>query len=86
MTAEQKKLYSQIQAYSFALLETNLFLNSHPENQMALDYYNKTLEKQKALTKEYEQKYGPLTVMGSGDTKFSTWDWVKTPWPWQMEE
>ena len=56
MMSEQQKLYSQIQKYSFAIVETVLFLDGHPDNKMALNYYNTLQGKLKPLVDEYEKK------------------------------
>jgi len=79
----KKELMKLIQQYSFALVECNLFLDSHPKNSEALEYFEKLQEKLADFTEEYEEKYGPLTVYGScGDS----WSWVTAPWPWEASE
>ena len=75
---------NSLKALDFALIETGLFLNTHPTDAKALAYFNKLTEERNAALKNYTKNCGPLTVF-DGDTK-SSWDWVKTPWPWEMED
>lgn len=77
------KLLADIRALSFAVVETNLFLDNHPENSEALAYFRRVRDELQALTAAYEKEYGPLTVMGA--TATGTWDWIATPWPWERE-
>ena len=76
-------LLSEIRALSFALVETNLYLNSYPESAEALAYFRRVRDELRQKTEAYEKKYGPLTVMGA--TATNGWDWVETPWPWESE-
>ena len=45
MNNGKNALLKQIQALSLAKVETELFLDTHPECKMALNYYKATLEK-----------------------------------------
>ena len=83
MTCDKQKLLSEIRAYKFALVEATLFLDTHPRCRHALEYYEKyraLLEDAKA---EYEESYGPLTIMGGSSP--DCWSWVETPWPWEYD-
>lgn len=86
MSEEQRKAYSDIQKLSFVLLEANLYLDGHPDNREALEYYNRTKEQLDAITAKYQQKYGMLTASNTGGGEINEWNWVTTSWPWQTEE
>lgn len=73
----RKKLLTRLSAMNFGMVETRLFLDTHPDDPEANALYNKYYEKYKALVKEYEEKYGPLTLNGLNSD-----DWLKDPWPW----
>ena len=75
-------LAEQIRALGFVKAELELYLDTHPRCQTALDYYYKTVQELKRLTEEYENTVGPLTAMGNMSTDH--WDWVDGPWPWQQ--
>ena len=73
------ELMRKIDSLSFALTETQLFLDTHPDCPAALDYFMQMKAELGKLTDEYEKSYGGLTHSGvSGDT----WNWVEPEWPW----
>ncbi len=78
----KEALLEKIQALSFAKTEAELFLDAHPTNKLALDYFHKTLDALLAATAEYEANFGPLTAAGASRER---WNWIDGPWPWQRE-
>lgn len=74
-------LMKDIMRTDFALKEVILFLDTHPRCPKALAYYKEMKKKNKALTKEYEKQFGPITAK-CNESEVS-WDWVSEPWPWQ---
>ena len=75
-------LKNKLKAVSFALYETVLYLDGHPDCQAALAHYNALVEELEELTGRYEDKYGPLTIFSNN---CDTWAWVSSPWPWESE-
>lgn len=77
----QKQLMNYINTVSFALDDVTLFLDTHPENQEALAFYNNLKEKRIQAVNDYTRFYGPLTRcnVNSGNK----WAWNQGPWPWQ---
>ncbi|MGN0659611.1 MAG: spore coat protein CotJB [Emergencia sp.] len=74
----------EVQMYDFALVDTGLFLDTHPDNQAALTFYDETRKKYLEAVEAYEEQFGPLTAT---DTDVENgWTWVQTPWPWEMED
>ena len=71
----------RLQGLSFAMKETELFLDGHPSNRRALAYYAETKGEYDLLKEEYERTYAPITPGASGDD--AEWRWVRTPWPWE---
>lgn len=79
--SNQKMLMKRLQICDFVLIETSLFLDTHPEDQEALDYYKRYLQLQKETLADYVSKYGPIRHSDfSGGTR---WTWVDNPWPWE---
>ncbi|MCH5300797.1 MAG: spore coat protein CotJB [Ruminococcus sp.] len=74
-------LMRKISTYSFAMLDLQIFLDTHPNDEKTLAKVRKYREMLMPLREEYERTYGPLTK--SQDT--NNWDWVNSPWPWEME-
>ncbi len=77
------ELMKQIQEAGFALYDLGLFLDSHPENQMALDYFTDVQKEYSRLQSDYEMMYGPLTAFDT-NTEHG-WTWISDPWPWELE-
>lgn len=76
------ELLRKVQALSFAKVETELYLDTHPDSQQALSYYKEILGKLDEAMTEYQNKYGPLFAEGVvGDR----WAWVEGAWPWQLD-
>lgn len=75
-------LKERLKALSFAVLETVLYLDGHPDCQAALEHYNMLIEELEEVTERYEQKYGPLTIYSNSK---NTWEWISSPWPWESE-
>jgi len=77
------ELLKRIQIYEFALVDINLYLNTHPTDREALDYYHYHHELLERTTREYNESYGPLTPGSVLST--NKWTWIEHPWPWEME-
>ena len=76
-------LLRQISEHEFMMIDLGLFLNTHPKCQDALDAYKKHKAAYKELVELYNCECGPLTLYQVNNT--NCWDWVNTPWPWEME-
>lgn len=79
MTREQ--LLSWIDQVSFVLVDTGLFLDTHPFDTEALEHFNHYQALNEKARKMYEEQYGPLfmnTTVNGGQ-----WSWVTQPWPWE---
>ncbi len=84
MSKEQEKLLNKLQVCDFVLTEAALYLDTHPNNSMALDYYNKHNKMREEILAEYVEKYGPISK-GENKSK-NNWEWVSNPWPWENLE
>ena len=73
-------LMKQINEASFAVDEAVLFLDTHPENQDALRYYQAVRDMRNQAIAAYESQFGPLRY---ADVTSSSWDWVTEKWPWE---
>lgn len=84
MQMEQKNLRFYIDAVSFAALDASLYLDSHPDDPEALEYFHHFNRTRQQALKEYSMRFGPLTL----DTAQSSdrWKWALQPWPWEMED
>ena len=72
-----------INEVSFAVDDIKLYLDTHPDDEKALDFFKeKSMIRNEAL-KAYAAQYGPLTIDTGDDTCSLQWDWVMQPWPWE---
>ena len=79
---EQERMYLEYARMAFAAHELNLYLDNYPDNESILQLFNDYRKKANELRKEYEQKYGPLTV--SADMNNMTpFAWENLKWPWE---
>lgn len=80
---EREALLYQVMQYKFALIELNLYLDTHPNDKEMIKLYNKYLKTEKQMCDKYESMYGPLTVDSNYLDK-NTWVWDNSPWPWEV--
>ncbi len=80
--ANGARLLDELQKVDFCLVETNLYLDAYPSCAEALAFYRTLKEKRQQLAKQYEATVGPLTATASENAV--SWDWIKTPWPWEL--
>ena len=57
----REKLLAWIDQVSFAVVEMNLYLDTHPEDEDALAFFREKVEIRKEALKQYAEQYGPLT-------------------------
>ncbi len=79
----REQLMHCIQQASFAIDDSALFLDTHPCNKEAMEYYQKYRELRKELVKEYRDCYGPISYYDVAPA--NEWTWVNEPWPWEGE-
>lgn len=77
----RKCLFEEIEAASFAIDDVKLYLDTHPNDQEALAYYEKYKCQRQQKVEEYTNCFGPLTA--DNVNVENGWMWVDTPWPWE---
>ncbi len=76
---ERETMLLKLMAYAFAIVDLNLYLDLHPEDQNAFMLFKKYTKEKCDVEGSYTEKYGPLIVT---DTTGNTFNWIKNPWPW----
>ena len=80
---DKKSLLDYINAVSFAADDAKLFLDTHPNDQEALQYFDNYNQARNKALMEYGMHFGPLTIaQASGGKEFL---WAMQPWPWERE-
>ena len=79
---DRHALLNTLRAEDFVVYEAALYLNTHPCDKAALEYFKEHRDLAAKLRAEYESQYGPLTMNAvCGDS----WSWIDCPWPWEKE-
>lgn len=84
MLSEKQRLGRKLMACKLAMVEANLYLDSHPTCPMGLEYFRKHKAEYEKVLAEYVASFGPVTAIQSDNDK--KWEWVITPFPWERGE
>ena len=80
----RQELLRRISAVDFSMWELRIFLDTHPTNQQALRQFEMHKSRRQALVKEYEERFGPISMLTN--CAENKWKWVSSPWPWENEK
>ena len=78
----RKELLDWINVVSFAADDAKLFLDTHPGDTQALEFFEEFQRQRTQALQEYAKCYGPLTL-DSASCQSDCWRWIEEPWPWQ---
>jgi len=76
-------LMRQMQETDFVLVELNLYLDTHPEDQAAIAQFNQYVQRSMAIKHQFQTLFGPLYHFG-GSYSPAPFAWKEAPWPWQV--
>ena len=77
----REAMLKKLSAAQFTAWELHLYLDTHPWDLHMVEAHNRASMKAKVLRDEFEEKFCPLTA-----AKASGVEWLKGPWPWEIEE
>ena len=77
------EMMRKIQEVDFAIIDLNLFLDTHPECKEALDLFTQLASTSKSLKTDHQRKYGPLYVQNSSNSVPFEWVEKCEKWPWE---
>ncbi|MCU9613734.1 spore coat protein CotJB [Caldibacillus lycopersici] len=80
---EYYQLLEELQAVDFVLVELTLYLDTHPNDQDAIQQFNYFAKESKRIRKVFEKQFGPLLQFGHSYSAYP-WNWADSPWPWQV--
>ena len=83
MANNRSQAMLEIQQVHLVLEDIILFLDTHPTDATALNYYDHFKQLNDQLMEEYTMQFGPITADNVNVT--NSWAWVETPWPWEGE-
>lgn len=79
----RQELLEWINIVSFAVDDVKLFLDTHPCDRDALEYFEEFKRQRVQALKEYAKYYSPLTIDTADACSDERWTWINDPWPWQ---
>ncbi|MBE5892388.1 MAG: spore coat protein CotJB [Lachnospiraceae bacterium] len=77
----KEELLMDIGIVSFTLVDLTLFLDTHPTDRTAMEYFNHYVRIKNQLEKEFSMKYYPLNISMAESNK--EWRWGMAPLPWE---
>lgn len=77
----QKQLLMYLSQVSFGVTEAVLYLDTHPCDKEAMEYYQKMRKLREEALEKYQREFGPLLNDANDDQ--CNWVWTETPWPWE---
>ena len=96
---EKCRLMQLIYETGFALDDAALFLDTHPCDPQAIQFYETTRSYYQQAVRDYTSQFGPLSHENARFTESSAggcqcgcqdstdgttcWNWVQEPWPWE---
>lgn len=84
-TCTREELLNTINEVSFAVNDITLYLDTHPEDQEAMEFFREKVMMRKEAMEEYARRFCPLTIDTADDDCSRRWEWVMQPWPWEGE-
>ena len=72
---------TELQALGFAIQELALYLDTHPDDEEALQLYRSYQQVYHECMKEFNENHGPMNHATPHNGKGYTW--LDDPWPWE---
>lgn len=79
----KSRIIQNVYELGFVMTEALLYLDTHPNDNEAIEYYNTMKKRYNDAVEAYESSIGPLTFNGTGANNY--FDWAATPLPWEKE-
>lgn len=76
-----KELSDWIAMLGFCSIDMMLYMDTHPDDREALEYFNQCTELYNSAKKVYEERFGQLNAFSGGP--LNCWDWNTAPMPWE---
>ena len=80
---EMLRLLKDISIIDFTLVELIQYLDTHPFDKQAMEYFNHYARIDNQLMKDFATRYYPLTAEHSSSTH--EWSWALSPMPWENQ-
>ena len=82
-TYNKNKGLMSIYELGFAMTEALLYLDTHPDDAEAIEYYNSIKPQYSEAVADYAECFGAIIAPGTNGCGY--WNWQATPLPWEKE-
>ena len=82
MNTEQENMLHDISVVDFVTVEMAEYLDTHPMDREAMEYFNHYMRMKNQMMRDYANKYGPL-CLSVADNSCKEWKWALQPMPWE---
>lgn len=79
----KEQILHDIGVVDFVLVDLMLYLDTHPYDCKAMEYFNHYSRIKNQMSREFSQKYYPLTKDMAESNR--EWRWGMAPLPWEGE-
>ena len=83
MSESKNQLLYCITELQFTCIDLNLYLDTHPYDEIALSEYNFYTKKLFELKEKYNESCGPLLNFGGSKSDYP-FQWIVDKWPWEI--
>ena len=77
----RQELLSWINKVSFMAYDMALYLDTHPDDTQALEFFQKYSQMRRQALANYAAQFCPLTMDCINHADH--WQWATQPWPWE---
>lgn len=78
---EREQMLFDISTVSFLLMDMTLYLDTHPFDKDAMEFFNHYSRIRSGMLRDFANKYYPLTLSTAEDC--NEWKWTLAPAPWE---
>lgn len=75
------ELLQDVMMFDFAVTDATLFLDTHPHDKNAFEYYKEACQRLQKAKQLYTEHFGPLN---NRTIPNDCYDYVNAPWPWEV--
>lgn len=79
----KEQLLRDIGIVDFTVTDLTLYLDTHPMDRTAMEYFNHYNRIKQQMVREFSQKYFPLNLDQADCSQ--EWRWGAAPMPWEGE-
>lgn len=83
LSQEGMRMLNDISIVDFVLVDLSLYLDTHPFDQEAMEYFNHYVRIKNKMSRDFSVRFFPLTTDQAESKK--EWRWGTAPLPWEGE-